>query len=364
MSQNLTPARVTKPGRILSRELEARGWTQKDLAEIMDRPVQTINEIIRGNKQITPETAIELSQALGTSAEFWTNLETKYRLHLAQKNQKEEGNQKDITRKSRLYTILPMSELTRNGWIQKTDSIDSLEQQVCNLFRIPSLDKIPQFNVNFRCSEQGEPNHISRIVWLQRVKNLAQEQTIGNFDRIKLEKAIPEILACAEEVENIVLIPKLLADLGVHFVIVPHLSKTYLDGAAFYLDNNPVIALTLRYDRIDSFWFTFMHELAHIVLGHQGSYLDNLDALEENEEETEANQKASKWLINFQSFNDFITNSKKLFSRKAIEQFARSQSRHPGIILGRLQYDKLVPYKNLRALLVKVSPLLQNWIDR
>ncbi|MDZ8257669.1 HigA family addiction module antitoxin [Nostoc sp. ChiQUE01b] len=119
MSQNLTPARVPTPGKILSRELEARGWTQKDLAEIIGRPVQTINEIIRGTKQITPETAIKLSQALGTSAEFWTNLEVKYRLHLAGKEKKQEGKEQIITRKSQLYTILPMSEIIKNGWIKK-----------------------------------------------------------------------------------------------------------------------------------------------------------------------------------------------------------------------------------------------------
>ncbi|MEH1845920.1 MAG: helix-turn-helix domain-containing protein [Nostoc sp.] len=61
MSQKLVPARIPTAGKILSKEIEARGWTQKDLAEIMGRPVQTINEIIRGRKQITPETAIELS---------------------------------------------------------------------------------------------------------------------------------------------------------------------------------------------------------------------------------------------------------------------------------------------------------------
>jgi addiction module HigA family antidote len=83
MTQTLAPARVSSPGRILGRELEARGWTQKDLAEIMGRPHQTINGIIKGNKHITPETAIELADALGTSAEFWTNLEAKYRLHIA-----------------------------------------------------------------------------------------------------------------------------------------------------------------------------------------------------------------------------------------------------------------------------------------
>jgi HTH-type transcriptional regulator / antitoxin HigA len=359
MSQKLTPARVPTPGKILNRELEARGWTQKDLAEIINRPVQTINEIIRGNKQITSETAIELSQALGTSPDFWANLEAKYRLHLASKNKKEQ----DITRKSYLYTIVPISELIKRGWIQSTNSIDELEKQVCNFFGISSVNETPQLGVNFRCSQHREPEETSRIAWVKRVENLAKQQTVASFDRIKLLAAIPEIITYAEQVESLLQIPKFLASLGVHFVIVPHLSKTYLDGAAFYLNDNPIIALTLRYDRIDSFWFTFLHELAHIVLGHQGTYLDNLDALEDNEQETEANQKAAEWLIDTQSFNNFILRNKKVFSRKAIEEFALTQNRHPGIILGRLHHDQLVPHKNLRPLLVKVSPFLETWID-
>ncbi|MCC5659790.1 putative addiction module antidote protein [Nostoc sp. XA010] len=359
MSQKLAPAKVPTPGKILSRELEARGWTQKDLAEVMGRPVQSIDEIIQGSKQITPEIAIELSQALGTSPEFWTNLEVKYQLHLVGKEKKEQ----DIARKSRLYTIAPISELIKNKWIQATDSIDDLERQICNFFGISSLDETLQLAVNFRCSEHREPEETSRITWVKRVENLAKQQTVASFEREKIEIAIPEILACAKQVESIVRIPRLLADLGVHFLIVPHLSKTYLDGAALYLNSNPVIALTLRYDRIDSFWFTLMHELAHIVLGHQGAYLDNLDALEENEEEKEANKKAANWLINSQKLNEFIISSKKAFSCETIEEFAQNQNRHPGIILGRLHYDKLVPYKNFRSLLVKVSPILGNSTD-
>ncbi|WP_193197720.1 HigA family addiction module antitoxin [Nostoc sp. MG11] len=88
MSHKLTAARVPAPGKILSRELEARGWTQKDLAEIIGRPIQTINAIIRESKQITPKTAMELSQVLGTSPEFWTNLEAKYQFHLARKQKR------------------------------------------------------------------------------------------------------------------------------------------------------------------------------------------------------------------------------------------------------------------------------------
>jgi addiction module HigA family antidote len=77
------PAIVVAPGRIIQREIEARGWSQKDLAVILNRPFQAVNEIINGVKQITPETAIELGVAFGTSSELWMNLETKYRLWLA-----------------------------------------------------------------------------------------------------------------------------------------------------------------------------------------------------------------------------------------------------------------------------------------
>ena len=83
MSDDLRPARLVLPGRILKQELDARDWTQRDLAAILGRPEQAISEIVNGTKQITPETSLELSQAFGTSPEFWHNLEANYRLELS-----------------------------------------------------------------------------------------------------------------------------------------------------------------------------------------------------------------------------------------------------------------------------------------
>ena len=80
MNASLRPARAVPPGRIIQRELDARGWTQKDLAEIMGRPPQAINEIVRTRKRITPETAHQLAEAFGTSPEFWINLTGAYGL--------------------------------------------------------------------------------------------------------------------------------------------------------------------------------------------------------------------------------------------------------------------------------------------
>jgi HTH-type transcriptional regulator / antitoxin HigA len=354
MTQKLVPARVPPPGRTLTRELEARGWTQKDLAEITGRPIQTINEIVQAKKQITPETALELAEAFGTSAEFWTNLEINYRLHQARKEKQEP----EIGRKSKLYSLAPISELVKRGWLPVTDSLEELESQVCDFFGIDSIDEPPKLAINFRCAQERSPEAIAQLAWAKQVERVAKRQTVGPFDRERIRAAIPEILSCSEHLEDVQKVPELLRSLGVYFAIVPHLSKTYLDGAAFYLGEHPVVALTLRYDRIDAFWFTLMHELGHIVAGHQGSYLDDLANLALTDEEAEANQLAANWLIDPLALEGFVIKNRFRFSRKAIEEFAQEQRRHPGIILGRLHKDYLVPHKNLRALLVKTSPFL------
>jgi addiction module HigA family antidote len=85
---NPRPFRPVSPGEILREELVARAWTQKQLAQRIKRPTQTVNEIINGRKQITAETAIALAEAMKTSAEFWMNLEVSYRLDLARQRRK------------------------------------------------------------------------------------------------------------------------------------------------------------------------------------------------------------------------------------------------------------------------------------
>jgi HTH-type transcriptional regulator/antitoxin HigA len=80
---SLIPAHVTPPGDSIQEELTARRWTQRDLAKKMRRPVQAVNEIIRAKRQITAETALELGEVFGTSAEMWIGMEGRYRLHLA-----------------------------------------------------------------------------------------------------------------------------------------------------------------------------------------------------------------------------------------------------------------------------------------
>ncbi len=76
---------ATHPGELLAEELEVRGMTQKALAVAMQRPAQAVNEIVRGKKAITADTAVELEEVLGVSAQFWLGLQTRYDLVLARR---------------------------------------------------------------------------------------------------------------------------------------------------------------------------------------------------------------------------------------------------------------------------------------
>ncbi|MBK5274473.1 MAG: HigA family addiction module antidote protein [Desulfuromonadales bacterium] len=361
METTIQPARAIAPGWILTRELEARGWTQKDLAGIMGRPPQAINEIVKGSKQITPETALELAEAFGTSAELWINLEANFRLALARSAK----DGKDIARKSRLYSLAPVTELLKRGWIRPGSSFEELEQAVYAFMGISSPDEMGKLAVSFRHAVQRGPELNAQIAWVRRVEQAAAARTVARFDQARLEKILPAILACSAHEQDVARLPGLLADAGVHFVIVGHLDKTFLDGAKLMCGKNPIIALTLRYDRIDSFWFTLLHELAHIFLKHKGSYLDDLYGGDHVDgEEKDANRLAGGWLLDDRAFKAFVSEAKPYFSKSVITRFAVSQGRHPGIVLGRLQHEQLVDYKNLRGMLMKVSPYLGEWVDR
>lgn len=364
MTEQLTPARVSPPGRILKKELVSRGWTQEDLAGIIGRPVQAISEIINGKKQITAETALQLADALGISAEFWLNLEANYQLHLSRRAQKEQGD--EIAQRKEIYKAYPVSEMLKRKWIEKTNSAKVLEQQVCRFLGITTIQDMP-IAVSFRCSLDRQPNSNAQIAWLRRVEQVTQNQIVASFDPDQLRQGIPSLLEYAKHPKDVASVGQRLNNLGVYFVIVPHLQKTYLDGAAFHYVGHPVVALTLRYKRIDWFWFTLMHELAHIALGHTGIYLDSLENNTEQSptkspEEEQADQQAGEWIINPTLLEAFAIEHAPYFSQEKIEAFAHTLNLHPGIVLGRLHYKKYVDFKNLRKLLVNIDEYLTDWI--
>jgi HTH-type transcriptional regulator/antitoxin HigA len=103
--------------------------------------------------------------------------------------------------------------------------------------------------------------------------------------------------------------------------------------------------------------------LAHILTMDEGGYLDHMDEPAVDEAEKMADRLTREWLIDQAAYDEFVSGAGLYFSEKRIRTYAENERRHPGIVLGRLQHDGLVPYKNLRKLLVDVKSYLAPWID-
>src|SRR4051794_21983099 len=128
------PAEVFSPGDYLRDELEARGWTQVEFAEIIGRPVRLVNEIIAGKRGITPATAKELAAALATSAQMWMNLDAAYQLY-----RDDAPPSPRIAQEARLRERFPIREMVKRGWIEPSKNPDVLAERVRRFFNVSSL---------------------------------------------------------------------------------------------------------------------------------------------------------------------------------------------------------------------------------
>lgn len=366
----LVPYQAIPPGETLLEEIEARGWTQADFAEITGRPVQAINEIVTGKKAITPQTAITFGKALGTSAEYWLNLESLYRLTLAQHSQTGDDL---IARRSQIYSLAPIKELLKREWISVKDpsNIDELERAVCDFFEIPSPDVEPQYQAAARRSSRDQDMNIAHRAWFFRVKHVARKEAAEHYSKRKLEQSLQTIRELCRTEQATSRVKKTLANVGIRFVIVEHLPHTKIDGGSVWLDEQkPVVALSLRYDRLDCFWHTLFHEIAHILNEDSRvgapivdeEIVGGSDASRENQSQIEAraDRQAADWLIPRAVLAKFIGNNRPYYSTSAIAIFAVAVGVHPAIVVGQLQFLDEVPWTHFRSLLVKVKPFVVN----
>jgi HTH-type transcriptional regulator / antitoxin HigA len=355
MEKKLIPAILIEPGEFITDELEARSWTQKELAEIMKRPQKTISEIINGKARITPATARELAAAFGTSPEFWMNLENSFQLHKAYKEQEESQ-----IRERSLFKAYRVNILEKWGWIKRSPTLSSLK----TFLGFDPLEDAIKPAVNFRYSLAQEPQPEPLLAWVARVKALAGLAKVRK--EITLDEGIDKLLVLTNDSASLPKVKKLLGKMGIVLLFVPHLPQTYLDGAVLHLGKQPIIALTLRYKTIDCFWFTLMHELAHVYLKHKKDIFDDTrDYASENIDEVAANDLAGEWLIPSDDYKRFVKALKpKSISEALVLDFAEKINRHPGIVVGRLQHDGLLTHRQLNKHHISIDEYFAGYIDK
>jgi HTH-type transcriptional regulator / antitoxin HigA len=353
------PAEVFPPGEFMREELEARGWTQGDLAQIMDRPLRLINELIAGKKQITPETARGLSRAFGDGDPlYWMNLDAAYRLR-----QLEPDQDRSVDRRAKLYSLFPVRELMKRNWIEPSKNLDVIEHRVCRFFRIKNLDERPVFAHAAKAIQYDERTAL-QWAWLYRAKELAEGTHSSPYSERKLRDALTKLRALLVAPEEIRQAPRILAEAGVRFVIVEFLHGSKIDGATFWLNDTPVIAMSIRFDRINNFWFVLCHEIEH-VLNRDGLVTIDVELMEQLQhkdvlppEEVRANAAAAEFLVPKLELDSFIVRVRPLYSEQRILLFAKRIGVHPGIVVGQLQFRDEVPYTHFHKHLVKIREII------
>jgi HTH-type transcriptional regulator/antitoxin HigA len=348
-----------RPGEALREALEAKGWTQEELAMIAGRSRGTIAEIISGRTGITPEMAVSLGAAFENEASEWLNLDAKFRLAQVV------GDSAEIQKRMSLFTIAPVRDMQKRGWIQETIDVRELEEELKKFFSVSSLDRPPDIPVATRRNTKAQDLTPQQRAWCFRAREMATALVVRRFNLSRLQEASKEIRSLAAYRKEAQYLPQLLADYGIRFVVVEPLPGAKIDGAAFWLDEgSPVIATSVRYDRIDAFWFTAMHEFAHIQNGDAVSVDNQLlvdapkDRAGRDDAEQRADAEASSSLVPKAELESFIRRIGPLYSKTRIIQFAHRIKIHPGIIVGQLQHYGEISFRTHREMLVRIRDVI------
>jgi len=354
----LPSRRPEHPGKRLKQLLEAKGWSREELAAVTGYRRQTISQVVAGRSGVTPDMAARLAAAFGNEPSEWLQWDADYQLSLL-----EPESAATVGRTARLYELAPVREMEKRGWIKETKTPGELEDQLTVFFGRPLSEGVA-FPVAMLKSDPLSGLTTSERAWCFRARQLAEALTfIAEFDRSRLkaaEKKLRQLAAYPKEAERL---PEILAYYGIRFVVVEPLPGAKIDGAAFWIDDSPVIAISARWDRIDTFWFTVMHEFMHIK--NMDAYSVDVNLVVDSDNgititascdaaEELANAQAADALVPADELQSFIARTSPYYASTKIIQFANRIKMHPGIIIGQLQHRGELRYSSHRGFLVKV----------
>lgn len=344
------------PGQLIEALLAERGWNNRVLAAVLEVEETGISKLISSKKAVTPEVAISLEEVFGLPAERF--LELQRNLDLAKARIVTIPNPARAER-AQVFAELPVTELIKRQWIKVDDIRDlgAVDQALCAFFdgQHPSqIARTPHAAKKTSAGEQASP---AQLAWLYRVRQIAKELLVPKYQEAAARAAIPKLQALLSAPEEARHVPRILQECGIRFVVVEALKSSKIDGVCLWLDDHsPVIGMTMRFDRMDNFWFVLRHELEHVLQGH-GKTEPSLDVdLNEDvvdEEEKLANTAASEFCAPKARIDSFIKRKAPIFPERDFLGLAKVLGVHPALVAGQIQF-KTGRYDLFRSHLAKI----------
>jgi HTH-type transcriptional regulator/antitoxin HigA len=325
------PIDLPDPIEAIKFRMEQEGLTRKDLAKYIGSQSK-VSEVLNRKRPLSLTMMRALHEGLEIPAEVLLG-----------------SSSGELGEDQYDYRDFPFVEMFKRDYFDGfvgtlTQAKENCEELLGRFFSIS--ETLPPVNMRCKRGDQDIDKNALRA-WQARVLTLASREELPAFSKDELkEDFIREAVKLSYYSKGPQLIQELLNKKGIHFIILPHLPKTYLDGACFYAaDSRPIIAMTLRHDRLDNFWFTLVHELAHLFLHINEkdiAFFDNTEQLEEdpdNREENEANAYTRNLFIAPEVWVDISVILAKGENERYIIEVAEKLKVAPAVVAGRVRWE-------------------------
>lgn len=263
------------PGEYLAEVIAAKGITQAELARRLGRPIQAVNEIIKGEKAITAATALQLERALDVPAHIWIGLESRYQLVKARIDEK-----KHIQKETCYLKQTPYKELASLDCVQKTRDDEHKVRELHRFYGVSSLANLPwikAYQGAFQSGGERQASSYGLAAWIRCAERWAWETPVEKFDKRKLRKSLRNIraLSTKDPDEFVPELKGILARNGVVLVLLPRFPKTCARGATFWIKpDKAVLLMSPRACWTDISWFSLFHGIGHILLHGKRMFID------------------------------------------------------------------------------------------
>lgn len=338
------------PGYYISDLVEDMEMTQAEFAKRLCITSKNLSDLINGKASISENIAKNLSLMLGSSVEMWLELQKKYDQKVIEIKtlQAQRAEESDLARIDYKYFV----EL---GVVKSTKNKMERTSELLKFFAISSFSvfKKPDFLVQFRQVQSiDEKIILNSNAWVQTVINLGKEIETQPYSEKRLKEYLPQIreMTLQKPSEFIPKLRRILSESGVAFVLIPSLKNSGVYGATKWSNKDKVIlGITNRGKYADIFWFSLFHEVGHVLQKRVTKTLVDFEGDGSVDDyERDADQFARNLLIPAEEYGKFISDT--FFGEQRVCDFAKSINIHPGIVVGRLQKEELLPYTQLNNL--------------
>lgn len=336
------PNEGVAPGETLHEWLAQNEMSQVEFARRTGLSTKHISQVINAAAGISPDVALAFESVTGIPARYWIQLESNYRTHNARVEE-------DVALAKEIEVVhqFPLKELfNRRKRPIPADPVQQL-RELLRFFGVASVDALFEtcFNgTRLRTASAFAPNEAALASWLRLAELKAQSMHVEPFDADECEKAILDFRHIStiggtdwwNELEE------RCASVGIALVLEEELPKCRVNGATKWLTpTKAMIALSLRHRRHDTVWFTFFHELGHLLRhSRKEMFVDATGSQVAADLELDADRFASRTLIPPQ----YEIALGEISSQAEVKAFAESLDIDPSIVVGRMQHERLIPF--------------------